>query len=175
MDKRIIKTRIAIYNAVFDLSTEKPVDKISVVELCERAGINKSTFYLHYKSIDECIKQCFDYFTNVILDLGKDISYQEFINHPDDAIGRVLDLVEQNQKYFEMFKNSVVYDCAISTLKKKIVNSICEKNNLTLENNYSEIARLTFICGGCADIVLSLMPNFDRTKIEQTILALLRV
>lgn len=174
MDKRIIKTRIAIYNAIFDLSTEKPVDKISVVELCDRADINKSTFYLHYKNIDECIRECFDYSTNIILDLGKDISYVEFVNHPEDAIGRVLDLVEQNMKYFEMFKNSVVYDCTIANLKKKIISSICEKNHFTLESNYSEIARLTFICGGCADIVLSLMPNFDREKIEQTILALLK-
>lgn len=174
MDKRIIKTRLAIYNAVFDLSTEKPIDKISVVELCKKAEINKSTFYLHYKSIDECIKQCCDYFTNIILDLGKDISYDEFNSSPDEAIKRVLDLVEQNKKYFEMFKNSMVYDNAITTLKGKIVKQICEKNNFTLENNYSDIAKCTFIIGGCADIVLHLMPNFDREKTEATILALLK-
>ena len=45
MDKRVVKTRSAIFNAIFDLSTEKELDKITVIELCEKAGINKSTFY----------------------------------------------------------------------------------------------------------------------------------
>ena len=64
MDKRIVKTRTAIFNAVFEISADKDLDKISVVELCEKAGINKSTFYLHYTSIDDCFQKCFGFFTD---------------------------------------------------------------------------------------------------------------
>lgn len=67
MDKRIVKTRTAIFNAVFEISADKDLDKISVVELCEKAGINKSTFYLHYTSIDDCFQKCFGFFTDKIL------------------------------------------------------------------------------------------------------------
>jgi AcrR family transcriptional regulator len=47
-DRRIRHTKRAIKNAFLELMDEKPVDKISVTELCERADINRSSFYAHY-------------------------------------------------------------------------------------------------------------------------------
>ena len=51
MDKRIEKTKRAIKTAFMDLRAKKPLEKISVKELCEAAYINKSTFYSHYEDI----------------------------------------------------------------------------------------------------------------------------
>lgn len=51
MDKRIEKTQKAIKEAFIKLRTKKPLEKISVKELCEFAYINKSTFYSHYEDI----------------------------------------------------------------------------------------------------------------------------
>lgn len=47
-DRRIIRTKTAIREAFFALIEEMPADKISVRELCERANINRSSFYDHY-------------------------------------------------------------------------------------------------------------------------------
>lgn len=51
MDKRIEKTRHGIFNAFIELRAKKPLERISVKELCELANINKSTFYAHYLDI----------------------------------------------------------------------------------------------------------------------------
>lgn len=51
MDKRIEKTKTAIKHAYIELHTNKPLHKITVKELCDKANINKSTFYVHYKDI----------------------------------------------------------------------------------------------------------------------------
>ena len=51
LDIRIEKTERAIKQAFMELRTEKPVEKIRVKELCDRACINKSTFYAHYQDI----------------------------------------------------------------------------------------------------------------------------
>jgi|GEM_PF-260322 Transcriptional regulator len=50
-DLRIKKTKRAILAAFNELLKEKPLDKISVTELAQRAEINKGTFYLHYTDI----------------------------------------------------------------------------------------------------------------------------
>ena len=167
MDKRIIKTRLAVFNAVFDLATEKELDKITVVELCERAGINKSTFYLHYKSIEDCYQQCFDYFAGRILDLSKGINYIDMSISPENTVSAILDVVEQNIKYFERFKNSVIYDSAIKSLKENFIKSICKTNNINIHDNYHEVAKVTFLVGGCADVIIKMMPNFNRAEIEK--------
>ena len=53
MDLRIEKTRQSIVNAFIALRSRKPLEKITVKELCEKAQINKSTFYFHYADIYE--------------------------------------------------------------------------------------------------------------------------
>ena len=51
MDIRITKTKTAIHNTFLELRSKKPLEKITIKELCEKAQINKSTFYSHYKDI----------------------------------------------------------------------------------------------------------------------------
>ncbi len=51
MDIRIIKTKNSIINAFLELRAKKDIEKITVKELCEKAMINKSTFYSHYSDI----------------------------------------------------------------------------------------------------------------------------
>ena len=51
MDIRMEKTEKAIKNAFIELRSKKPLEKITVKELCSLACINKSTFYSHYEDI----------------------------------------------------------------------------------------------------------------------------
>lgn len=51
MDLRKKKTLRAISNAFLQLRAQKPLEKITVKELCQIAEISKATFYLHYQDI----------------------------------------------------------------------------------------------------------------------------
>ena len=50
-DHRTRITKMLIRKALTDLMAYKPVTDISVKELCEKAGINRGTFYSHYTDI----------------------------------------------------------------------------------------------------------------------------
>ena len=50
MDIRVKKTKRAIQKAFVALLREKPIEKITVKEIAERAEINKTTFYSHSPS-----------------------------------------------------------------------------------------------------------------------------
>lgn len=51
MDIRVEKTEKAIKNSFLELRSKKPLEKITIKELCQTACINKSTFYSHYNDI----------------------------------------------------------------------------------------------------------------------------
>lgn len=51
MDNRIEKTKRSIYDAFIGLREKKPLEKLTVKELCEAADINKSTFYVYYRDV----------------------------------------------------------------------------------------------------------------------------
>ena len=51
-NRRTAYTKTAIRRTFFELLEEKDFDKISVREICQRADINRSTFYRHYDDIN---------------------------------------------------------------------------------------------------------------------------
>lgn len=95
MDRRIKRTRTAVFNAILDLMVEKDASKITVLELCKRADINKSTFYLHYKSMDDCLQSCFQTIMDGVINFSKRIKYNDIKNDPTRAVTILLDEVEK--------------------------------------------------------------------------------
>ena len=80
MDLRIEKTERGIKNAFIELRSKKPLEKITVRELCERAYINKSTFYSHYRDIYQLSDSLED---EVVRQITNSISHPEYIlEHP---------------------------------------------------------------------------------------------
>ena len=48
-DLRVIKTKNLIYSTLIELMKEKSFEEIKVSDICEKALINRSTFYAHYE------------------------------------------------------------------------------------------------------------------------------
>ena len=55
LDRRQIRTKRRIREALMALVMEKPLEKITIKELAERADIDRKTFYLHYAAISEVV------------------------------------------------------------------------------------------------------------------------
>lgn len=47
-DSRLRYTKECLYTAFLECLAEKPVSDITVIEICERAGISRKTFYKYY-------------------------------------------------------------------------------------------------------------------------------
>ena len=56
-DLRVIRTREAIRKAFEEMICEMDYEQISIKELTERARINRKTFYLHYNSLDDLLRE----------------------------------------------------------------------------------------------------------------------
>lgn len=166
MDKRIIKTRKAIFDSFLDLLSEKDVNSISVVELCRRANINKSTFYLHYTGIDDCYKRLVDSYCERIFGIVEHIDYTRVATSPEDTVDSLLVELEGYMEYVIKLSNSVIFDNAVRTLKRKFIDAICAANGLSLENNYHQVLKVTFIVGGCIDMLQQALPNYRHDEIR---------
>jgi AcrR family transcriptional regulator len=56
LDRRSVRTRGALREALIGLIAERSWDEIAVQDICERANIGRSTFYLHYLSKDALLQ-----------------------------------------------------------------------------------------------------------------------
>lgn len=59
-DQRVRLTKALIRNAFLQLLTQKPVQNVTVKELCEAAGVNRGTFYLHYRDVYDLMRSLED-------------------------------------------------------------------------------------------------------------------
>ncbi len=64
-DRRIMKTKNSIKKTFLALIEKKPLEKITVLEVCKIADIGRGTFYLHYHDIYDLYQQL----ENEVLDI----------------------------------------------------------------------------------------------------------
>ncbi|MFR8086963.1 MAG: TetR/AcrR family transcriptional regulator [Lachnospirales bacterium] len=63
LDHRVRMSQRMIRRAFLDLLKKKPVQNITVKEVCEEAGIHRGTFYAHYKDLYDLLHQIEDEMT----------------------------------------------------------------------------------------------------------------
>ncbi len=54
-DRRVQRTRRTLRDALIGLMAERPWDRISVQDVCDRADVGRSTFYVHYADKEELL------------------------------------------------------------------------------------------------------------------------
>ena len=56
-ESKYFNTALRMDEALLALLEEKDLEYITVKELCHRAGVNRSTFYLHYETITDLVNE----------------------------------------------------------------------------------------------------------------------
>lgn len=94
MDPRIARTRRSLQEALFELARERELDEISIADIADRAGVNRSSFYQHYSDKDTLLADAID---AVIEEAGSDIPVlDEITPEPPAILVDYLRHVEQN-------------------------------------------------------------------------------
>ncbi len=60
VDRRVKYTRMILRQSLLELMEKEPIEKITVTDLCNKADINRGTFYIHYDSPYDLLNQLQD-------------------------------------------------------------------------------------------------------------------
>jgi AcrR family transcriptional regulator len=71
-DRRIKYTKMVLRESLIGLLEHKPIERITIKEICEEADINRATFYSHYADQYDLLKQIEeDLYTNISSSLSQ--------------------------------------------------------------------------------------------------------
>lgn len=57
--EKAILTKNKVFEAAIELIKEKGYEDVTVSQICEKAGVAKGTFYVHYKSKEDIVKESY--------------------------------------------------------------------------------------------------------------------
>ena len=96
-------TAFSMDEALIQLLNEKDYDYITVKEVCKKAGVNRSTFYLHYETIDDLLEETLEYVNKKFLGYFEDTS--DFITNIGESSKEKLYLIDD--KYLVPYLNYI--------------------------------------------------------------------
>lgn len=161
-DRRIRKTEQALQNAFIQMIMEQDLKQISVLELCARADINKSTFYLHYRDIYDLASRMKGRLLDSAYEIIAEYDVLEFTARSPEIWERILNLFRDNNCLYIPFLTSPTLSSLKPTLEESIVERLIEKAKkdhpeLTPDGLKKLRISITFITSG----FMGLMRNLD--------------
>ena len=80
-DRRITKTRKAIYAAFLQLLNQKDYESITVQEIIDLADVGRSTFYSHYESKELLLDELCRYLFHHLFEREEHLTIEEYLTH----------------------------------------------------------------------------------------------
>ena len=90
--QKVLFSQELLHQALLVLLKEKPLNKITIRELCAKAGVNRTTFYNHYQSPEDILRELVQQYA---------FSLSKLFDSPDhtflSVITHVLELMERSR------------------------------------------------------------------------------
>ncbi len=159
-DVRVTKSKRDLRNGLMSLLDEKPFEKITVGEICDRAMINKMTFYKHYPDkyalIDDCLRTiAFDIYRNSLEKITA--ADADDVNMLTAFFSDVLDAcVERKNIILAIVNgNNSLASAIIRSGTEKLIELLLLKITAGRKTKYDLRVISTFFTGGFTDLVLA--------------------
>lgn len=175
-ESKYFNTSRLMNQALLKLLEEKEFEYITIKELCQKAGVNRSTFYLHYENMNDLLVESLDYMLQKFYDhyndekfnlnIIKSLDNNDLILIKPKYIIPYLEFVKANKKLFLVATNNpVLFDVykTFEKMYKDIFSPILDKYNV-LENEKKYI--LAFYLNGLHSIIVEWIKTDCKDSID---------
>lgn len=182
-ESKYFHTAVKFDEALLTLLEKKPFEYITVSELCKEAGVNRSTFYLHYENTADLLKETTQYvlerfnayFTGAersIADKFQDCDLQELVFINKRYLEPYLSFIRDHQRLFLAATSQPLtfqFDTAFARLFDRVFEPILDRFH------YPDSGRkyaMLFYLHGITALVTQWVRDGCRKSIDEIVLIL---
>ena len=129
-ESKYFNTAVKMDLALISLLKNKSFEYITVRELCETAGVNRSTFYLHYSNIGDLLDET----TRYLLD-----NFLSYFSNETKTIAFNISSCESNELIFVCDKYLVPYLTYIKENREVFSTALSHMKSFGFEKVYEEL------------------------------------
>lgn len=124
-DVREIRTRSRIKRGMLALLERKSITEITVKELCELAGVSRTSFYKHYKNVRSACEDAIDELINEKFTVGKEL-YLALSGKKERQIP-MCEVMRKDKRFYPIIISEELSALFIDRLSKNIDEDIIRK------------------------------------------------
>lgn len=149
-DRRVQRTRLALRDALISLLIERGWDDITIQDLCERANVGRSTFYLHFQNKEQLLVSGFD-------DLRAWLRTQTagFSNEASGSLPFVRGLIEHVSEQRILFR-AIIGRGSVHVVQKRfreMVNQLVEAQVCLPTSGWKQEAGARYVAGALVELL----------------------
>lgn len=133
-DRRIVKTRKAIRNALAELLTRKEIGSVTVKDIAELADINRKTFYNYYNGVDQVVDEIENEVASSFDKALAGVDRSIFLEEPKVIYDRLNDIINGDIEFYgqllKMNGNVSLVTKIAELLKEKVKSTLSEQFEL---------------------------------------------
>ena len=166
-DKRVIRTKKAIKNALFSLMECKDISVITISELTAAANVNRRTFYTHYRTITDILDEIENDLVTALTDMLVGVDMNNYGESVEQIFLQMHALITDEFDYYFHIMKLDTRAYLVSRLKKTFKTSVdtLMKNAPALPQAVSLAS--TFVAGGFLAFYTEWYYSPNRMPIEQ--------
>lgn len=147
-----IRSRQLIKAALADLLQEKPLDKITVTDVVNRAQINRGTFYAHYADIPDVIQHLIQQaFSSIQEALSQ--PPQQLTDIPQVLLKQVQTFLEEDLDFYRKVMNSSASALMQEQLVETVLEYLLQRNQVyAIQNHEQYVFIIRFCAGGLSNL-----------------------
>ena len=162
-DARVRYTRRVIKESLLRLLEDRPVNRITVKEVCEAAQINRATFYAHFTDCFDVLNQMEN---DLLADFERSLSFASVVDVVD-MIERIYAMIDQNAEVCRV----LIFQNKDSSLTAKMIamahdkTIVCWKEQLTRATESDREMLFTCLSNGLLNVILTGYSKYEREEV----------
>ena len=162
-DARVSYTRRVIKESILRLLEDRPVNRITVKEVCEAAQSNRATFYAHFTDCFDVLNQMEN---DLLADFERSLSFASVVDVVD-MIERIYAMIDQNAEVCRV----LIFQNKDSSLTAKMIamahdkTIVCWKEQLTRATESDREMLFTCLSNGLLNVFLTGYSTYEREEV----------
>lgn len=169
-DRRILKTKRAIYEALVELMQKKKLNSITVTELAAAANINRKTFYTYYSTVYDVLDEVINELISSLKDLMYTMSEDYNMLSPQTLfafLNTIMSDVDIVRALFTSDNGNMLFNKLQKALQETLLKELIDndiKMNIPPEQ-YPLIS--SFVAGGMIYVYYEWITNPNGTSLDE--------
>ncbi|WP_239615464.1 TetR/AcrR family transcriptional regulator [Cohnella mopanensis] len=173
IDRRKVRTQQLLHGALIELLQEKGAEAVTVTDISNRAGINRGTFYLHYRDVADMLEQWKEETFDLIRSRVRQLDVMELSEYArkDEPYPRMVELFEEiarNAPFFKLMFGPKGDPAYMTQYKDLMISHIFSKMNYYKPNGDGFLVPMDYLISYIASANLGLVMHWIQTGMNET-------